>query len=438
MDAKLNHSEISALFAKATGLSQSEADSFSKAFFDLIIEGLESDGIVKINGLGTFKVVGVDSRESVNVSTGERIEIKGHKKLSLTPAESLKDTINAPFAMFEPVEVNEDVDDEEQLTEADDASAYDEEPMEEPVAEQAEESVEMATSFPAAEIEEEMPAEDASATVGEYRSCAIDEEMPVEEVAEQHVADSFVPERASEPVVAEVVIPEECEPVAAKVEPKEEIPASDCVAEEAPVASEPTQEQAKPAKSEIDLNAVKAPENFLANNVRPKKKKGYKYVAFLLVILIAAGAVVLFALNDGPSQSVVNDNAVAVVTPEKPAEKVEENVTVATTDTTSTPVVSDTASIANAAEDAGKIVIIEALENRPLSQITVKDTTEYVASGVMTEHVVALEETLIKISLKHYGDKKLWPYIVQYNNMERPNDLACGMVLKIPRLVPKN
>ena len=70
MDAKLNHSEISALFAKATGLSQSEADSFSKALFDLIIDGLESEGIVKINGLGTFKVVGVDSRESVNVSTG--------------------------------------------------------------------------------------------------------------------------------------------------------------------------------------------------------------------------------------------------------------------------------------------------------------------------------------------------------------------------------
>ena len=127
----------------------------------------------------------------------------------------------------------------------------------------------------------------------------------------------------------------------------------------------------------------------------------------------------------------------AVVTPEKTAEKFEENVTVATTDTTSTPVVSDTASIANVAEDAGKIVIIEALENRPLSQITVKDTTEYVASVVMAEHVVALEETLIKISLKHYGDKKLWPYIVQYNNMERPNDLACGMVLKIPRLVLK-
>ena len=417
MDAKLNHSEISALFAKATGLSQSEADSFSKAFFDLIIEGLESDGIVKINGLGTFKVVGVDSRESVNVSTGERIEIKGHKKLSFTPAESLKDTINAPFAMFEPVEVNEDVDDEEQLTEADDASAYDEEPMEEPVAEQAEESVEMAPSFPAAEIEEE---------------------MPVEEVAEQHVADTFVPERVSEPVVTEAIMPEECEPVAAKVEPEEETPASDSVAEEAPAACEPKQEQAKPAKSAIDLNAVKAPENFLANNVRPKKKKGYKYVAFLLVALIAAGAVVLFALNDSPSQSAVNDNAVAVAIPEEPAEKTEENALVVAPDTAATPVASDTASIANAAEDAGKIVIIEALENRPLSQITVKDTTEYVASGVMTEHVVALEETLIKISLKHYGDKKLWPYIVQYNNMERPNDLACGMVLKIPRLVPKN
>ena len=82
-------------------------------------------------------------------------------------------------------------------------------------------------------------------------------------------------------------------------------------------------------------------------------------------------------------------------------------------------------------------VLVDTLAKRPLAVITVKDTVDYRISGTVAEHIVELEETLIKISLKHYGDKRLWPYIVQYNNLSKPNDLACGMVLKIPRLVPR-
>ena len=102
MDAKLNHSDLSALLAKETGISLAKADLLTKALFDLIIEGLEQDGIVKINGLGTFKLTEVASRSSVNVNTGEKFEIKGHKKLVFTPADALKDAVNQPFAMFEP------------------------------------------------------------------------------------------------------------------------------------------------------------------------------------------------------------------------------------------------------------------------------------------------------------------------------------------------
>ena len=100
MDMKLNHSDFSALFAKSLGISQADAEAFTKTFFDTIVEGLENEGSVKINGLGTFKIVEVESRSSVNVNTGERFEIKGHKKMTFLPADSLKDTINAPFAML--------------------------------------------------------------------------------------------------------------------------------------------------------------------------------------------------------------------------------------------------------------------------------------------------------------------------------------------------
>ena len=115
MDAKLNHSDFSALLSKQLDISASKAEQFTKAFFDILIEGLESDGIVKINGLGTFKMIDVASRGSVNVNTGEKIEIKGHRKLTFIPADTLKDKINQPFAMFEPVEVDDDyVDDSDE------------------------------------------------------------------------------------------------------------------------------------------------------------------------------------------------------------------------------------------------------------------------------------------------------------------------------------
>ena len=112
MDAKLNQSDLSAQLARMCEMSVTKADTFTKAFFDVIIEGLESDGIVKINGLGTFKMVDVASRSSVNVNTGEKFEINGHKKITFLPADSLKEKVNAPFAMFEPVEVDDDYVDE--------------------------------------------------------------------------------------------------------------------------------------------------------------------------------------------------------------------------------------------------------------------------------------------------------------------------------------
>lgn len=86
---KLTLQQIIELFAKQAGLSKKAADSVAKAFFDTIVEGLTADGIVKINGLGTFKVVEVAERESINVNNGERIVIPGYKKVNFLPAESM-------------------------------------------------------------------------------------------------------------------------------------------------------------------------------------------------------------------------------------------------------------------------------------------------------------------------------------------------------------
>lgn len=107
MNEKLNIQDLIDLLAEKHGMSKKDADSFVKEFFLLVEESLEKDKYVKIKGLGTFKLIDVESRESVNVNTGERIEIQGHTKVTFTPEPSLKEVINRPFSHFETVVLNE-------------------------------------------------------------------------------------------------------------------------------------------------------------------------------------------------------------------------------------------------------------------------------------------------------------------------------------------
>jgi len=110
MSERLNTQDLIDLLVNRQGLERKDAESFIKEFFSLIEEGLSKDKSVKIKGLGTFKLVDVESRESVNVNTKERIEIQGHTKISFTPDTALRDIINKPFAHFETVILNENVD----------------------------------------------------------------------------------------------------------------------------------------------------------------------------------------------------------------------------------------------------------------------------------------------------------------------------------------
>ena len=84
-----------------------------------------------------------------------------------------------------------------------------------------------------------------------------------------------------------------------------------------------------------------------------------------------------------------------------------------------------------------KFVVTDELAAMDLKEITVADTLLYVADGNYTEHTVKADETLTRIALKYYGDKKMWPYIVKHNSLARPDDLCKGMVLVIPRLEPR-
>lgn len=120
INEKVTLQNLIEIFAKENRLSKEWGDSFVKTFFDLIKEGLEQDRIVKIKGFGTFKIVDIEPRESVNVNTGERFQIAGHSKVSFAPDAILKDVINQPFADFETVILNEGVSfDEKALADSD-------------------------------------------------------------------------------------------------------------------------------------------------------------------------------------------------------------------------------------------------------------------------------------------------------------------------------
>ena len=209
--AKTILQEIAARVAKKHNITIKSAESFVSQFFDVVKEGLDADKQVKVKGFGTFKVVTVKPRESINVRTGERVVIESHDKVNFTPDATMKELVNRPFSQFETVELKDDVDFED--------IPHDEEPaVEEPVVEErvAEEPV----------VEE-----------------AVTEEPVVEEpVIEEAVIEEAVTE---EPVVEEAVTEEPTEePVVEKTVVEETVteePIEESVVEE-PVAEKPTEE----------------------------------------------------------------------------------------------------------------------------------------------------------------------------------------------------
>jgi nucleoid DNA-binding protein len=132
--SKLSRSELAQALVARHGIEKKKALQFVDAFVAVTINALTTDRIVKIKGLGTFKVVEVESRESINVNTGERLIIDGHSKLAFLPEASMKELVNRPFSQFDTVILNEGVDFSEMEGTTDDTlseNVFDEEPDDE-------------------------------------------------------------------------------------------------------------------------------------------------------------------------------------------------------------------------------------------------------------------------------------------------------------------
>lgn len=305
--SKISLSDLAQRLAEKSGISLQDAELFIRKMFDVANEGLQSDKLVKMKWLGTFKVMAVKDRESVDVNTGERIIIEGRDKISFTPDNILKEIVNKPFAQFETVVVNDGVDfdeiDRKFENAEEDGSVF--ESTLESVPDSENSSLE---SF----VEQDSPATSGVIDfLDEENDAPVSDEMIVigeKRLSQENVAE---PEKkkpeGSEPAVTEPAVfkpavsePEESESATSELETKEsEVPAQNEVesvvsdeenestlTEEAPIAEKASSDEEIPSSDE---------ETDKRHVVLPR----YLVIAASVVFLVMIGGFGWFAFNYG-------------------------------------------------------------------------------------------------------------------------------------------
>ena len=221
--SKVSITELASKLMEKHGLKRTEAELFIRQFVGVINDGLKNDKSVKVKGLGTFKVQAVSARKSVDVNTGEAIVIEGRDKISFTAEAVMRDLVNAPFAQFETVIVNDGVDFSEidAKNEADNTEAKEPTPAVEPTP-LAEPEPAVVEPTPVAELEptvvEAAPAAEPEPAVVEPAPVAEPEPAVVEPtpVAEPEPTVEPAPAAEPEPTVEPAPV---AEPEPAVVEP---------------------------------------------------------------------------------------------------------------------------------------------------------------------------------------------------------------------------
>ena len=354
-------------------MNKKDAEAFVRAMIELIEEALTTEKYVKVKGFGTFKLTEVDSRESVNVNTGERIEIQGHTKVSFTPDATMKELINKPFSHFETVILNEGVELEDT-------------PIEEPEAMAQEEII------PETIVVEEKPVIEEVTTI--IKEPVIEKPITKEPTIEESIAE--------EPIIEETLAIETEEP--------QETPTVEAI-EETPMIKETPAIEGAPVVVEPQPEIVETKEKSINRILWG--------VIVVLVLIILFGAYWMFLRPAEDAE-----------TPSIPP--VQEEVAIPA------PVVEEV----KPQEDTLKTVQFIELSAEELRKERVPsfaDTLDYQIAGTQEEYTLQKGETIIRVSVKFFGTKKYWPYIVKHNMdvLPDPDNIPAGVQLKIPKLVEK-
>ena len=378
---KLTLNNIAKVLVEKNGLEPKEAMMFTTAMFDLIHDRLNEEGIVKVKGLGTFKMIRVEARESINVRTGERVLIDSHAKITFTPDAVMKELVNKPFSQFETVVLNDDVE---------------------------------FTDMKSEETTDETNNSEQSESLVDV------------------VSEGGTPEPAPEPAP---------EPVAEVAPEPTPVVAPEPVAEVAPeptpvVAPEPTREVPEPTvpsadeESEENTSAVQTCYEEDEEESHWHRNIGW---AFLVLVLMAASAVggYLYGVGQIPSQTAMADTVSAV------------KVNPVVTDTlVNDSLKADSVAVKTEAKHEDKAASEQQPQEKTSQNLHDKyaemdarvRTGAYKITGLDREVKVRAGDNLKRIARRELGSDDMVCYIEVFNKMNASAELKEGQTIKIPAL----
>lgn len=389
MGTKLSFTDIADLFALKSRLNKKEAELFLRELLDIMSSRMCEDGLLKVRDFGTFKVVEVESRESIDVNSGAKIVIASHRKISFAPDKTLKDLVNKPFALFEPELLNDGVTFEQPTTDKT----------------QEEEIEDNETDG-----EQEIELLENTNTQGRLSKALGDAFF--DSVSKEDPATENCPTEDEEQEVTPV---EEIKTEALLV-PSEEASHSP-EAEEDPVADEPIAEE----NSTDEMQTLGAEQE----NKKSKNSKIPWFVGGTIFLVVAVAAVAyyfLYVYDCGANKPLqvatpapATHTKVAASTPPSPIVVTEKDTL--SDKTAAQPKVDSTKTSATK-------VIEEKETEKTKTNAQVKGLTEVVSEGA----------TFRTLALKHYGSKEFWVYIYQANKAKipHPNMLRYGLKVTIP------
>lgn len=444
MNNKVTFPELVEQVAQYANTSKRMSELFLKELFATISQSLIDGESVKVKGIGTFKLTEVSPRKSVDVNTGEEIEIPGHKKLSFAPDKDMAEAINQPFMHFETEILDDDVTDD-QLA-AIDAGVPIEAPAEAAPAEAAtaEEEIDDTadTEAPAAEApvaaEEEVvmpPVFVAPVEEPESEEAETEAEAPVEpseEVPAEEEAPAEVPvqEPADEP--EEAVSEEEAEP-----EPVTEVEPSAVTELENEAGVAEAEGELEP-EAESEMVSEELADERVGQEIDKRRITRRSLLEGFVVGVVTTLIVTLFAYrlylmkgyeatpaDEEPFIEHVSTDSVAAS-----EQALTENSTEADADK------QKAAEEQKKADEEKKKAEEEKkkAEEEKQKAEAAKPTTANVAAG--TTDTIKPGTNLYRMSRKHYGSDKFWVYIYEENKAKypNPNTIPVGAVLHIPQL----
>lgn len=472
MNERLTIQDLTDLLAAKHSMTKKDAEAFVKEFFLLIEQALESEKSVKIKGLGTFKLIDVDSRESVNVNTGERFQIKGHTKVSFSPDANLRDTINKPFAHFETVVLNEN-------------TILEDTPIEETEEEEASEEIlipvvednnkeEIQENTPNLIIEETPGANEGDSskeanivqekqTTEQFVEAEVVVEEPIvaettttEETVEQQLEEQPLPETNNEEKVEQEEFDNEETPIVKQyqqpeqpVKEKETITAEQIIEQELLKANLkpeipivlPKEENTipvKPAQAVAPNSKKKTP----AKETKEKSPVPYLITVIILVLLLCGGVILFIYYPDlfsSSSDKNAFDMPPVTTQPVQPEAQLSDTIEYKDTIKKVTPDISKTVVTSQPVAKKEEVTTPAKTENKAVQQplaSTYSDSASYKIIGTKTKYTIKEGETLTRVSLRFYGTKAMWPYIVKHNPgvIKNPNNVPYGTTIQIPEL----